>query len=95
MPTAATTEELRKGLLGRFACFASDAGNGCSSFSRHFVQCSAQVLSGARINPFSPDDWKEHFQVISAEPEGMDDEVREFIEFMPVDEVVRQLSQDL
>ena len=56
------------------------------------LQKRGKSFSTARQNPFSPAEWRDHFENISSQPEFMDPEVQAFIETLPVSDAVRALS---
>eukprot|EP00435_Cladocopium_sp_Y103_P023322 s794_g5.t1 len=53
------------------------------------------VYKAARQNPFGPDEWREHFSTISSQAEFLSDDVKAFIDTMPVSDEVKQRSADL
>lgn len=53
------------------------------------------MYKAARQNPFGPDEWREHFSTISSQAELLSNEVKAFIDTMPVSDEVKQNSADL
>lgn len=53
------------------------------------------VYKAARQNPFGPDEWREHFSTISSQADLLSNEVKAFIDTMPVSDEVKQNSADL
>lgn len=49
----------------------------------------------ARVSPFAPAEWKDHFEFISSEEEFLTEELTAFIATLPVTDEVRQLSLQL
>ena len=55
--------------------------------------------TAARQNPFSPAEWRDHFETISGKPEFLTDEIKQLIDTLPVSNLDRahsaQLDDDL
>ena len=65
-----------------------------STVSVRIIQ-SGGTRKAARVNPHSPANWQEHFAHMSSEPEIMTDNIRAFINDLPVSDTVRTVSREL
>lgn len=68
--------------------------------SFQFFHTLRQIQTGgnnkaARVNPFTPEEWKDHFATISSSEEFLTPGITDFIDGLPVSPELRNLSQEL